>query len=790
LGYKMNAFVNKSASTASHGRRDELVNAIKANILAAIKVLAELLKHANVFGRESSELIRKTVQTTGVRLNREEFFVAIVGEMKAGKSTFLNAILGAPVLSTAKRESTATVTYIRKSDDIGYTALMISGQKQDFVDSEAAQRDELLLLIKACLNELAEYGHQDRQEEFSVNRITLTLENGVYALPQNVIAALNKLPLKAPDLLKLKNEVKTSIPVLLLAKKSPWYLRPFQIVLAFFYRKTLLSYHDLNIKSLDATLDDSLIELQRIHAERFSRFISEVQDLTDMNKQGNQVIQLDLKFPALRLPPNIVLMDTPGVNTSSQENEQRAWRAIKESADGCLLVSSTSQAVSESTKAFIREVKDVVPHILLVLTKVDELLDSSLDDDMDAHAQLEEVRKIATTRFAKEVGRSSKDIFSIAVAARTALVTGSDTHGLKEKFDHDLTQLFDLLSTERAMAVCAYAKVTTSKAISQVKTYESDARQVYQKRLQALQDQRLPAVKDFIQKSMETEDAAIIKVGSQIATDIQPVIDNAFKTQIEKWKKTINQCESKAEVKELIAKTSRLLQDSLKEIDTEIQLSISKMVVEKSVSIENRLSIGLQDKYRIVDSITGGHAKNGVRRVNEITNTTGSLSVANEMSSLVDAHQGVQVVIGAGGAALGAVIGSFIAPGIGTAVGAGIGALLGLLSSLDSIKADCIKKIEETLGGYKVEITRASSESSSKLADAIRSSIKQWFTKAVEGFQSHIDHLINEQRREYQKVESELKHLLSCVKELQSYSDTTDRLAKELAEISLGLCIS
>ena len=136
----MNAFVNKSASTASHGRRDELVNAIKANILAAIKVLAELLKHANVFGRESSELIRKTVQTTGVRLNREEFFVAIVGEMKAGKSTFLNAILGAPVLSTAKRESTATVTYIRKSDDIGYTALMISGQKQDFVDSEAAQQ--------------------------------------------------------------------------------------------------------------------------------------------------------------------------------------------------------------------------------------------------------------------------------------------------------------------------------------------------------------------------------------------------------------------------------------------------------------------------------------------------------------------------------------------------------------------------------------------------------------------------------------------------------------------------
>ena len=784
----MNAIVKNSASAASHGRRDELVNAIKANILAAVRVLAELLKHANVFGAETSDLIKKTVDKAEKRLNRGEFYVAIVGEMKAGKSTFLNAILGAPVLSTAKRESTATVTYIRKSKDIGYTALMSSGKKQSFIDSEAAKRDELLLLVKSYLEELTEYGHQDRKEEFGVD-MSLTLENGVYILPQDLIAALNKLPLKSPDVLKLKNEAKLDIPALLLVRKSPWYLRPFQVVLAFFYRKTLLAYHELNIKYLNASLDDSLVELERIHANRFARFIDEVQDLTDMNKLGNQVVQIDLEFPALRLPHNIVLMDTPGVNTSSQENEQRAWHAIKESADGCLLVSSTSQAISESTKAFIREVKDVVPHILLVLTKVDELLNSSLDDD-DAYEQLEEVRKVGASRFAKEVGRSPKDIFSIAVAARAALAMETDTHGLKEKFDHDLSELFDLLSIERAMAVCAYATTATSKAINQVRAYESDARQIYQKKLQALESQRLPAIKDFIQKSMETEEKAIIEIGKKIATDLQPVIDNAFEKQMDKWKQDINKCESKAEVKELIGKTSYLLQASLKVIDNEIQLSTSKMVIERSVSIENRLSTGLRDKYRIVDSIAGGHAKDGVRRVNEIANNTDSLNVKNAMSSLVDAHQGAQVAMGAGGAALGAVIGSFIAPGIGTAVGAGIGALLGLFNSLDSIKADCIKKIEETLNGCKTEIIRTSNNSGAKLADIIRSSINRWFTTSVEKFQSHIDHLINEQRREHQKVEGELKHLLTCVKELQGYSGTTDRLAKELAELSLGLCLS
>lgn len=786
----MNAIVSNSTSAASHARRDQLVNSIKANIFASVKVLNELSKHANVFGAETSELIRKTIEKAEKRLNRDEFYVAIVGEMKAGKSTFLNAILGAPVLSTAKRESTATVTYIRKSKDIGYTALMNSGQKQSFIDSEAIQRNELLLLVKNCLEELAEYGHPSRKEEFEVNDMSLTLENGVYALPQNLIAELNKLPSKSPDLLKLKNQEKNGVPKLLLIKNSPWYLRPFQIVLGFFYRKKLLTYHEVNLEHLNAILDDSLVELKRIYAKRFARFIDEIQDLTDMNKQGNQVIQVDLDFPALRLPHNIVLMDTPGVNTSSQENEERAWHAIKDSADGCLLVSSTSQAISESTKVFIRDVKEIVPHILLVLTKVDELLDSSLDDDMDAYEQLEEVRKIGASRFAKEVGRSPKDIFSIAVAARAALSGTSDTHGLKEKFDSDLTQLFDLLSVERAMAVCAYAKVTTSKAITQVRTYESDARNIYQKKLQALESQRLPAIKDFIKKSMETEETAIIEVGKKISKDLQQVIENSFQQQIEKWKKDINKCESKAEVKELIGKTPSLLQASLKVIDNEIQLSTSKMVVERSVPIENRLATGLRDKYRIVDSIAGGHAKDGVRRVNDISNTTDSLSVKNAMNSLVEGHQGAQVVMGAGGAALGAVIGSFIAPGIGTAVGAGIGALLGLFSSLDSIKSDCIKKIEETLNGYKAEIINTSNSSETKLADIIRSSINRWFTVSVEKFQTHIDHLINEQRLEYQKVESELKHLLICVKELQGYADTTDRLAKDLAELSLGLCMS
>lgn len=46
-------------------------------------------------------------------LNNKEFRVSIVGEFSAGKSTFLNALIGKDILPHAVNETTATVTYIK-----------------------------------------------------------------------------------------------------------------------------------------------------------------------------------------------------------------------------------------------------------------------------------------------------------------------------------------------------------------------------------------------------------------------------------------------------------------------------------------------------------------------------------------------------------------------------------------------------------------------------------------------------------------------------------------------------
>ena len=47
------------------------------------------------------------------QLNNREFIITVVGEFSAGKSTFLNALIGKDVLPHAVRETTASVTYIK-----------------------------------------------------------------------------------------------------------------------------------------------------------------------------------------------------------------------------------------------------------------------------------------------------------------------------------------------------------------------------------------------------------------------------------------------------------------------------------------------------------------------------------------------------------------------------------------------------------------------------------------------------------------------------------------------------
>ena len=66
------------------------------------------------------ELVKKrdVLNARRKQLETQEFILVVIGEMKHGKSTFLNAMLRKPVFPKDVREATAAVTFLRHNDTI------------------------------------------------------------------------------------------------------------------------------------------------------------------------------------------------------------------------------------------------------------------------------------------------------------------------------------------------------------------------------------------------------------------------------------------------------------------------------------------------------------------------------------------------------------------------------------------------------------------------------------------------------------------------------------------------
>ncbi|CAG9606579.1 dynamin family protein [Pseudoneobacillus rhizosphaerae] len=104
---------------------------IDKNQVTYIHKLTKIENH-NFLQKPEFAIFRKRAQYMKKQLDQQEFRITIVGEFSAGKSTFLNALMGEDVLPHALRETTASVTYIR---NVGPTHPLVNKMVIEFSDS-------------------------------------------------------------------------------------------------------------------------------------------------------------------------------------------------------------------------------------------------------------------------------------------------------------------------------------------------------------------------------------------------------------------------------------------------------------------------------------------------------------------------------------------------------------------------------------------------------------------------------------------------------------------------------
>lgn len=94
-----------------------------------LEVIQELLKTEILAGEERLAAISE-------KLNSEQFNLVVMGQFKRGKSTLINALIGAEIVPTAIVPLTSVVTILRYGPEAGAVVSFLDGQNQDIALSE------------------------------------------------------------------------------------------------------------------------------------------------------------------------------------------------------------------------------------------------------------------------------------------------------------------------------------------------------------------------------------------------------------------------------------------------------------------------------------------------------------------------------------------------------------------------------------------------------------------------------------------------------------------------------
>ncbi|MGD8278617.1 MAG: dynamin family protein [Gemmatimonadota bacterium] len=122
---------------------------------------------------------------------------------------------------------------------------------------------------------------------------------------------------------------------------------------------------------------------------------------------------VEVQYPAPLLKDGIVLVDTPGIGSTSRDVTERAYRFLP-SVDVALVVLSPDPPIGESEAEYIGQLASLTPHLLFVLNKIDRV----------AEGEWREALSFNRNVLATATGRDPQSIDILPVSARMALEDG------------------------------------------------------------------------------------------------------------------------------------------------------------------------------------------------------------------------------------------------------------------------------------------------------------------------------------------------------------------------------
>ena len=834
-------------------------DALLDEVRNSVATLKGLLTHASDLGESVAANIRATLASVEAKLEQRELCVVVVAERGAGMTTFLNALLGEPLLPTTQRKP-KSIRFLRRGPRQRYVAHRANGALVDFEKLHPDPTKPLEERLAACKAEIARASseREQRAAELTTNRDAAQRAQGVLKDKFNAFEAaraeaealgreIGEVETERLELKRRAAEYEEALPNRVRTRPPVWaiWLWVIYAVLLLVSLKTFrlwqkalhelealrartsrlqLSASEAALKCRQAEaaieplaspaesaqaswisarkqtseLDAELERLRRdaesleaeLNAQREQQkgvFFAETRELCDPDARGKDVLELEITYPATYLPDDVAIVDTPGVTDDSKEAQDRAWQVIREKADGCILVSELESAVSGPTKTFLQRVREIVPHVLLVLTKMDvSFIEAMRRRAGEPWEHVEQARRVATRRFAREIGREPGSVLSVSIAAE-AVLRESERTGLVRRFEAEIAKLFQLLRHERALILGSRAATAVRRCIESVGEARERAERLYQQRIAALEEHQRPDPERFRNEQVNAAQPAVL----QAAAEVTHAALESLRASMEETKKRAAErvfaCKSKQELVALVPELERLIKDGVDRTLGEV----GRVIDSRAEAAVERIELGffesLRLRYEIAHLVT--RASSPALQLEPVSVSVKSeLGLGATVERAAESFKTLRIGLGIGGSAAGLIVGTLLLPGVGTAVGAAAGALLSFARTLGSLKRQCLRAVDGCLAEPEQALAQELRDSEAEVARALSRAVDESMKRAIARFEQWISEPLEADRAALEKQHHGLKDLQALRDRLFQNSERLELVIDAAIASSRGLC--
>jgi hypothetical protein len=622
--------------------------------------------------------------------------VALVGDAGVGRRTLVNALLGERVLPTGTPRRGSTVTIVRSASTVEFSALSVDGRsvaklsrtlpdRQGLFEKSMAQIDRETAATVALLARL----QAARERAGSLEPLApLDSPRGAasvwFALWSWILRVLLQWPWvkqlaprasdpatrrgTSPDGASEREEARAAIDAL---------------------ERELAGMRSVERLAEHAQLLQ--VERQKYEQERRALFLSQVREF-----DGTDIAERVVDYPARYVPQGLTLIDLPCPPGAGAPAFEKIRARVARDVDALVVVADVAKPPSDATASVVRALSDLVPVPLVVLTKAEgrlQLVDGEPNDRVAT--RIDRVRREALDRAAAVLGARLGRAQCIAVAAEAAL-DEPPASALADQFHAAIGALRERFESEGPVVIAWRDALRMRAGVAELSRVQSREEESSRRRLSRLESERIPDPEEFRRRLLDGLQGAIEEGADQVLAAAMAGLRAAIEGLRSEWSERIVSATSRGELDASIAAIDASAAGRVAEALEQTAEFVARSLHDAT---ERLLAWAVQEihaHYRLVRRL-GEEALAPVASELTREDLERELLAGQPFDGAKAAFEKLRVGYGLGGVAAGAALGTLIAPGIGTAVGAVVGVLAGLLKGTDSLKQECLAKIDACL---------------------------------------------------------------------------------------------